>query len=1388
MSRQVFVYLSFIAFLASSCDPEGKKGDPDIVDTDGLPSDTEVDKPDDTADSAKQPDNRAPVATDDSATTDEDSDVAVGVLANDTDEDGDALSIIGIKSAVGTVTDEGGGVLRYFPEGKFEQLNDGDSAEDFFSYTVSDTEGNTDEGQVTITIAGVNDAPVPADDAYAVDEGAVLEVDALAGVLTNDNDVDDTDLVALIEDEPTKGILVLNDDGSFTYTHDGGETSSDTFTYTVNDAQGATALATVAITINPVNDKPEAEDDEAEVKEGQSVTITVLDNDTDSDDGIDPTSVEIFTDPEFGTLTVNNDGTVDYEHDGSETTDDSFKYKVSDFAGESSKAAEVTIDIKPRNDAPEVTDPGKQTNKEADSVTLQIYASDPDSDITYSATNLPGGLNIDNDTGEITGTIDYEAAEDSPYDVIVTVSDGKTATDVTFEWKVKNTNREPTVAHPGPQVNAEGTIIALPISASDPDNDTLIFTATGLPPNLDIDADTGLLAGTIDYEAAANSPYEVTVTVSDGDLSADTTFSWSVGNTNRSPEVTSPGDQTSDEDESVTLQIVAADPDGENLNYSATNLPDGLSIAKKTGIISGVVDFEAGADSPYLVTVSASDGALEGYVTFTWEISEVNREPALSNPGDQLDAEADTISIFLIVNDADGDTVTFTATGLPPDLDIDTDTGEIWGIISYDAAATSPYKVDIVASDGDLTDSITFDWAIDNTNRSPNVTNPGDQSGDEGDVIVLQILGEDLDGESLNWLADGLPSGLVIDSASGEITGTILYDAAANSPHSVKVTASDGDLEGEVTFLWTVNNTNQPPDITSPGDQSHSEGATINLPVDASDPDGQSLTFAATGLPALLSIDPNTGVVSGEISMDATDNSPYTVTIYAGDGELQSEVTFTWTVSNTNQPPDLDNPGIQTNAENDNVALQLTWSDPDGNTVTFNNTSNLPDGLSLNSNTGLISGTITFDANDNSPYTVVIVANDGILEDEETFTWTVTNTNRPPIVVNPGTQTDGEGDDITLQVIAADPDGGTPTFTATGLPNSLEINANTGVVSGTIGMDASGTYVVTVTAEDTKGATGDATFTWEVVNTNVAPTANADDASVDEEGTVNIDLANNDTDTDGTIDVASIVITTDPVNGSLVINVNGTVDYAHDGSDTVSDSFQYTIDDNESESSDPATVNITVNPVNDLPEASDDDSTVDEGATVNINVANNDTDIDGTIDLASIVISTNPTNGALVVNASGTVEYTHDGSDTLSDSFQYTIDDNDGGTSNIATVSIVVGAVNDEPVANPDAASVDEEGSVTIDLSTNDNDVDGTLDLTTIAITTNPNNGTVVVNGDGTVEYTHDGSETLSDTFEYTINDDAGATSNVAMVSVNINAVNDLPEATDDDATVDEES
>ncbi|HEY7709535.1 MAG TPA: putative Ig domain-containing protein, partial [Candidatus Entotheonella sp.] len=266
--------------------------------------------------------------------------------------------------------------------------------------------------------------------------------------------------------------------------------------------------------------------------------------------------------------------------------------------------------------------PAPPIHADGDAVELLIVARDPSAaPLTFSATGLPPGLSIDPMLGLITGTLSRDASARSPYTVNTTVSNGTDLDAVTFIWTVANP--EPILALPFVPVAplVEGMAVALQAEASDPDGDPLVFSATGLPPALTINASTGLISGTLTQTAAAGSPYTVRVTVSDGTASSSLDFTLTL--TNPVPMITSPGNQSSTEGAPVRLQLEASDPDGDPLVFSAAGLPPDLTINPSTGLISGTIGAMAANGSPYMVIAEVSDGANSSQIRFTWVVNAV---------------------------------------------------------------------------------------------------------------------------------------------------------------------------------------------------------------------------------------------------------------------------------------------------------------------------------------------------------------------------------------------------------------------------------------------------------------------------------------------------------------------------------------------------------------------------------------------------------------------------------------------------------------------------------------------------------------------------------------------------------------------------------------------
>ena len=295
--------------------------------------------------------NDAPTAVNDAYTVAEGGTLNVpapGVLANDSDPEGNPLTatLVSGPSHAASFTLNADGSFSYEHDGS-------EAASDSFTYKASDGSLDSNVATVTITVTPVNDAPVANDDAYSVAEGGTLNVGA-PGVLGNDTDAENDALMLVLVSGPAHATsFALNADGSFTYVHDGTETTSDSFTYRANDGSSLSNVATVTITITPSNDAPVANDDSYAVSFHQTLNVAapgVLTNDTDVDSA--SLTAVLVSGPSQGNLTLNADGSFSYTHTGATLGTDSFTYQASDGAALSNTA---TVTIRIGNDAPVAT-------------------------------------------------------------------------------------------------------------------------------------------------------------------------------------------------------------------------------------------------------------------------------------------------------------------------------------------------------------------------------------------------------------------------------------------------------------------------------------------------------------------------------------------------------------------------------------------------------------------------------------------------------------------------------------------------------------------------------------------------------------------------------------------------------------------------------------------------------------------------------------------------------------------------------------------------------------------------------------------------------------------------------------------------------------------------
>ncbi|MBC6421189.1 MAG: tandem-95 repeat protein [Hormoscilla sp. SP12CHS1] len=329
-----------------------------------------------------------PVAADDSAVTTSATDVTIDVLANDTDADGDSLSI----SSIGTETPNGGTLslsgneVVYTPEATF-------SGTDSFTYSITDSQGGNNSATVSVTVIA-NQGPTAANDNETISITSTSTID----VLSNDSDPNITigDRLSVTgaggNSQSLGDLAVVNGNVIYTPIQNLGPnfTTTDVFTYTIQDLAGATSTATVILKIGGPQ-PPRAANDTTMTLRGFAVTIPVLENDTAIDGGT--LSITSVSAPANGSASINNNGTADdrivYTPDSTFAGTEIFTYSMTDGRG-SSDSAHVVVTVS--ENLPPVAVNDTETIQLRGSSTVDVLDNDfdPNAGDGFSVTGVSG--------------------------------------------------------------------------------------------------------------------------------------------------------------------------------------------------------------------------------------------------------------------------------------------------------------------------------------------------------------------------------------------------------------------------------------------------------------------------------------------------------------------------------------------------------------------------------------------------------------------------------------------------------------------------------------------------------------------------------------------------------------------------------------------------------------------------------------------------------------------------------------------------------------------------------------------------------------------------------------------------------------------------------------
>ena len=1280
----------------------------------------------------------APVATDDTYTVRQGKTLNVGapgVLGNDSDPNGGALTAT-------TVTPTVHGNLSLNPNGGFIYINDGVLVpDDTFEYKASNGSAESNVAKVKINVTP-NASPKAVADAYNVAHRGTLTIPA-PGVLTNDTDADHDPLRAQLTSQPQNGTVSLNLDGSFTYTHNGSNTLQDSFNYRVSDGIGSSTSTTVTLTI-AADIAPVAVGDAHTLAEGGTLAVAapgVLGNDTDADTPAQFLTAVLVTGPANGTFTLNTDGSFNYVHNGSETTTDSFTYRVSDGIANSNTVT-VTLSITAINDAPVAVADAYTTSEDTalNVAASGVLANDTDGEgQTLTATVVTGpskGTLTLNANGSFLYTPNANANGTDTF--TYTVSDGTaTSAPATVTITVTAVNDAPvnTVA---PVTTPEDTTVSL-----------------GAPTIADVDAASGSLT--------------VTLTATNGGVT---------GGGVAAPTLTLNGTVAAINTQLANVQFVP----NANYNGPATvtmvtsdngNTGNG-GAQSDTDIIN--VTVTAVNDTPSF-TVPAAAGAVNedaGPQTVNGFATGISAGPA--------DEAGQTLTFNASIVSADA-TLTFSAApSISPA-----------GVLTYTASpnAYGTATISVTLSDNGTPASTsaaqTFTITINAVNDEPTFTiggNPPASNEDAGAQTVNGFataisLGANEAGQTGTFTVTS-NGGTVFFTADPQIdaNGNLTYTAAPNSFGTATFnvvlkdngsnTAPNDNTSATATFTITVNSVNDAPSVTSSNTVTFVEGAgpiVLNNALTIIDVDSLMLQSAAVvlsgnadgsdvlacpacaGLGLTATFTPGVGLtitatapISSyqtalrSVTLDNPTDSPALAQrgidwFVTDNGGLQSANTATndttVNITATNDAPVNTMPAAQSATED--VVLTLSGAnaivigDPDAAGADVKITLNVTNGIATLDATATAALT---SLTGNGTSTVVAVGTIAELNDALDGMTFLGNTNyNGPAAIQIVTDDLGNAPSGAL----TDTDSLTITISAVNDAPSFVVPASApGVSEDTAGVQTVAGFVTSIAAGPTADETGSQTVSFNVSNNNnslfsVQPAINA-------AGDLTYTLAANQ-------------------SGSTTVSVT-----ASDNGVPVA-------------TSGPQTFSITVSAVNDAPvNTVPGAQAVNEDAPLTFNTANLNAlsiaDVDaGT---GSVQVSLSVTNGTLTLGATTGLTITSGTNGSAAVTF----------TGTVSNVNAALQGLRYDPTA-------DYSGGAVLTIITNDQGNSGSggalSDTDTVNITVNAVNDAPVLAGAGTVGYTENQAAlaiapaiTVSDV------DNANLTGATVSISSNFNSAQDV--------------
>ncbi len=655
-------------------------------------------------------------------------------------------------------------------------------------------------------------------------------------------------------------------------------------------------------------------------------------------------------------------------------------------------------------------------------------------------------------------------------------------------------NNAPVLTDIGNQTTDEdNTLSSVSVIFTDSNpTDTHTITVVSNEANVSVANLSGNTSGsTYDLVPVANwnGTAQITVTVTDngiGALSDFETYTLTVNPTNDAPVLTEIGNQSVDEDHTLSgLAVVFTDIDGSG-SYGINIVSDeaNVSVANLSGNTSGstydlvpVANWNGTAQITVTVTDNGT-GALSDFETYTLTVNPTNDAPTFTSvPG--TSATQDVPYIYTAVaEDIDGDDLIYTAPVLPSWLTFTAATQVLSGTPAN--ADVGDTTVTIRVFDGTVSVDQSFFIAVANVNDAPTFSSSPIISTSQGALYEYTASALDIDVDDvLTFTAPVLPGWLTFDMLTQLLSGTPGNDDVGD--HDVTIRVNDGTVDVDQIFVISVANENDAPTFSSAPDTVATQDAAYLYIAVAEDIDGDGLTFTAPVLPEWLDFNASSQRLSGTPGNDDVGDHDVTIRVY--DGTVSVDQVFVISVANENDGPVFTSIPNTTAAEDVAYSYTPTALDIDGDILTFT-APVLPEWLTFNEASQLLSGTPEND--DVGDHNVTIRASDGTTSVDQFFVITVINENDAPTFTSSPITTISQNALYEYTVSAEDIDGDELIYSAPVLPGWLTLNATTQLLSGIPGNSDVGGNNITLRIFDGLIAV-DQSFVILVDNVNDAP-------------------------------------------------------------------------------------------------------------------------------------------------------------------------------------------------------------------------------------------------------------------------------------------------------------